>query len=140
MKKNPYNKFPANHYTKKKDNPEHRIQAEYFKILALNEAEFPYLKFIHAIPNGGQRNIIVAAKMKREGTKRGVPDINIPIANTWFHGCYLETKSAKGTLTKEQKEFMNFLYNHGYECAVCRSVEELVDATELYLNITLKNK
>ena len=137
MRKNPFS------IKKKKDNPEHRIQAEYFRILALNEAEYPSLKFIHAIPNGGLRNVIVATQMKREDVKRGVPDIFIPMCKTYkkdivFCGCYLETKSETGTLTKEQKEFSAFLQSQNYIYKVCRSVDVLINATEIYLNITLK--
>ena len=124
----------------KRNDEEHQIQKSYFKILSLNENEFPELAYIFAIPNGGKRNIGVAVKMKREGVKRGVPDCQIPIAVKPFHGCFLETKTEKGTMSKEQKEYRLFLVNQGYEHIICRSCDELVTATQKYLNITLKNK
>jgi len=115
---------------------EHDIQATYFRILEWNVAKFPYLRFIFAIPNGGHRHIAVARKMKAEGVKRGVPDIFVPISNK-YNGLYLETKTDKGTQTKEQKEFEAFLISQGYSYCLCRSTDELITATEQYLQITL---
>ncbi len=141
-----------NYYRKqkpKRNDEEHQIQKEYFKILSLNEDEFPFLKMVFAIPNGGKRNIGVAVKMKAEGTRRGVPDIMAPIPMPltdnkfnpeYCHGLFLETKTEKGILSKEQKAYRIFLIEQGYEHIICRSVDELVSATEKYLNITLKNK
>ena len=126
--------------TPKRNDAEHQTQKEYFKILSLNENAFPELAFIMAIPNGGKRHIAVAMKMKAEGVKRGVPDIMIPIPTKLFHGCFLETKTEKGVMSKEQKAYRLFLIEQGYEHIICRSVSELVSATENYLGITFKNK
>ena len=119
---------------------EFQIQSAYFSILALNENEFPFLKYIFAIPNGGKRNIGVAVKMKREGVKRGVPDIFIPFANNGYHGLWIETKTSTGQLSKEQKEYKSFLENQGYLHKVCRSTFEMIYETEVYFCIELKNK
>jgi len=136
--------------TPKRNDNEHQIQKEYFKILSLNENEFPELAFIFAVPNGSLRNIRVAVKLKAEGVKRGVPDIMIPIMTSkqFGHnmlgysmgGCFLETKTEKGVMSKEQKAYRLFLIEQGYEHIICRSVSELVSATENYLGITFKNK
>jgi hypothetical protein len=106
---------------------EHQIQSEYFKILAWNESKFPELKYIFAIPNGGKRSIGVAVKMKREGVKRGVPDIFVPIPKMdnllcIISGKWLETKTDIGKQSKEQKEYQKFLLDKGYNYALCRSV------------------
>ncbi len=121
---------------------EHQIQSEYFKILAWNESKFPDLKYIFAIPNGGKRSIGVAVKMKREGVRRGVPDIFIPIPKMdnllcIISGKWLETKTDIGKQSKEQKEYQKFLLDKGYNYALCRSVNELLDETENYLQIKL---
>jgi len=121
---------------------EHQIQSEYFKILAWNESKFPDLRFVFACPNGGKRHIGVAVKMKREGVKRGVPDIFIPIPKMdnllcIISGKWLETKTDIGKQSKEQKEYQKFLLDKGYNYALCRSVDELLDETENYLQIKL---
>ena len=119
---------------------EHQIQKAYFEILAWNEKDFPYLKYIFAIPNGGHRHISVAKKMKAEGVKRGIVDLIIPIITEGKHGMFIEVKTEKGVMSKEQKEYRDFLITGGYDYALCRSCDELVRETELYLGITFKNK
>ena len=121
---------------------EHQIQSEYFKILTWNESKYPELKYIFAIPNGGKRSIGVAVKMKRERVRRGVPDIFIPIPKMdnllcIISGKWLETKTDIGKQSKEQKEYQKFLLDKGYNYALCRSVDELLDETENYLQIKL---
>lgn len=39
----------------------------------------PELEWMHAIPNGGQRDKRTAAKLKSEGVKRGVLDVFLPV-------------------------------------------------------------
>ena len=55
---------------------EHEIQVN-----CVNYFRLRYPKgLIFAIPNGGQRNVIVASKLKAEVVLSGVPDLHIPIA------------------------------------------------------------
>jgi hypothetical protein len=70
------------------------------------EAQFPKIRFF-AVPNGGQRNIITATKLKREGVRSGVPDVYVPKWKLW-----IEMKKAKGgTLSKTQKDWIDYLVN-----------------------------
>ena len=39
----------------------------------------PDLELLHAIPNGGKRDKVTAAKLKAEGVKAGIPDIFLPV-------------------------------------------------------------
>jgi hypothetical protein len=123
---------------------EHQIQSAYFDILKLNEQYFPELKYIFAIPNGGKRTIGVAVKMKKEGVKKGVPDIFIPLTekNNYMpsSGLWIETKTEIGKQSPEQKDFMNFLMTQNYKYALCRNTESMVRITELYLNINFEIK
>jgi len=60
---------------------------------------------IFAIPNGGLRGKLTAAKLKREGVVSGVPDMFIPAWNVW-----VEMKRQKGgVLSATQKEKINYL-------------------------------
>jgi hypothetical protein len=76
-----------------------------------------------AVPNGGKRSIVEAARMKRMGTKPGVPDlILIPKVGPV---CAIELKSADGTLSLAQKQWTRTLPDFGCPVAVCRSLEEV---------------
>jgi hypothetical protein len=85
-----------------------------------------------AVPNGGQRNKIVAAKLKSEGVKAGVPDICIVAGGGMAY--FLEVKkpktanSSKGTLSKPQKEFIAKIEEAGGEVKVVYSVADVIEA------------
>lgn len=90
-------------------------------------------RLIYAIPNGGQRNKIVAAKLKSEGVVSGVPDLHIPVANKFYHGLYIEMKVKPNTPTDNQEVVMNQLQLNGYKCEVCYSLEEFMRIANEYM-------
>jgi len=71
---------------------EHDDQAILFKFLSALENEYPVLKAIFAVPNGGYRPKRTAAFMKAEGAKAGCPDIWVPIAMHGVNGMVIEMK------------------------------------------------
>lgn len=74
----------------------------------------PVLALLHAIPNGGKRDIRTDAMLKAEGVKPGVPDIFLPIARGPYHGMYIELKRRKGgVLSKEQEAWIRALDGRG---------------------------
>lgn len=87
---------------------------------------------IYAIPNGGQRNKIVAAKLKEEGVLSGVPDLHIPVAKGIYHGLYIEMKAGKNKLTDNQITIIDKLKNEGYKCAVCYSLYQFSNVVNEY--------
>ena len=102
---------------------------------AENVGKYPSLKWLHAIPNGGDRNVIEAGKLVAAGTRSGVWDIFLPmpIHTEWavqYAGLYIEMKKPSrrthkdGGLTKEQLEFGAYAEQMGYYCAVCYTWEE----------------
>lgn len=82
------------------------------------EAAYPGV-LIFAIPNGGERNPMVAEKMRREGVRRGIPDLMIP---AWR--MFVEMKSPKGRLSDYQIERIDYLISAGYQCLVCYGFED----------------
>lgn len=60
-----------------------------------NADRHPELKLIYHIPNGGSRNELEAANLKRQGVKAGVPDLTLPVALNGYHGLYIEMKFGK---------------------------------------------
>jgi len=97
----------------------------------------PALRWMHAIPNGGRRNIREAARLKRQGVKAGVSDICLPAVKPPYAGLYIEMKRSKGkaTLTDKQSEFIKAMELQGYKCAVCRGFDEAKATIEEYLKL-----
>lgn len=95
--------------------------------------QYPH-KIIFAIPNGGARNVIVAAKMKAEGVLKGVPDLFIPEPAGTYAGLWIEMKVKPNRPSPEQKDLMHRLTNRLYRCEVCYSFEEFVEIINSYLN------
>ena len=89
---------------------------------------------IFSIPNGGKRNIVVAAKLKAEGSLSGVPDLCIPAPRNGHHGLYIEMKAGKNKATDNQLEVILKLRKEGYRCEVCYSYDDFKKIIEDYLN------
>lgn len=111
-----------------------------------NCGQYPALKWLHAIPNGGSRHIVEAGKMVAAGLRSGVWDIFLPcpIQTEWakqYAGLYVEMKEPKrrnhknGGLSDEQLEFGGYAEQVGYYCAVCYTWEEARDIIVKYLEL-----
>jgi len=88
-----------------------------------------------AIPNGGWLNNRGSAiKLKREGQKNGVPDVFVPFKNKNHCGLFIEFKSDSGTLSPEQKYWLDTLTKQGYLCAVLRDSQKAFDLLTAYFN------
>ena len=109
-------------------------QIKLFQWVRLHEKKYPQLQALYAIPNGGQRNITTAARLKREGTKAGVWDIHLPIANKHFIGLWIEMKFGKNKLTPSQEHFKSLLAP-SHRFVVCYTWEEAKEALLDYLGI-----
>lgn len=97
--------------------------------------DFPELELLHHIPNGGSRNQLEAANLKRQGVKAGVPDLYLPVARNGKHGLYVEMKWGKNKTTEKQDWWLEQLRQQGYETAVCWTAEEAMDTIAGYLGI-----
>lgn len=86
-----------------------------------------------AVPNGGSRNVIEAANLKREGVTAGVSDIFVLVPRGGFHGLAIEMKSSRGRVRDEQVNFMLAIGEQGYMAEVCRSFEEACNCIENYI-------
>lgn len=75
---------------------------------------------IFAIPNGGHRNKITAAKLKAEGVTPGIPDLFVPEFNLW-----IEMKRQKGgRLSDNQKAMRTYLMSCGHDFLMCQGFED----------------
>jgi hypothetical protein len=97
---------------------------------------YPVLRLMYAVPNGGDRNLRVARKLKAEGVLAGVADLCLPAARRGYHGLYLEMKSEEGVATEEQKEFLRGVSGEGYCAVIAQGVDEARETLEWYIGIT----
>ena len=99
----------------------------------------PRLRWLHHIPNGGARDPITAARMRKIGVIRGVPDVFLPVAREinemdWLHGLYIEMKTTTGRLSDEQTEFQTYAAENDFAFHVCRNWREAADVIKEYLS------
>jgi len=114
---------------------EHKIQKALIEWAGYARCQRPELDLLYAIPNGGHRDIRVAAKLKAEGVKRGVPDLCLPVMRGGFAALYIEMKTPRSgsKLSPDQEWWFGRLSEHGALCKVCRSVDEARQVIEGYL-------
>lgn len=114
---------------------EHKIQVAVVKWAEQMRVLCPDLWMLYANPNGGARNPITGAMLKAEGTRRGIPDLFLAVARHGFHGLYLEMKTSKGILSRDQKAWIEALQAQVYRVEVCRSVAEAIEVFRDYLDL-----
>lgn len=108
---------------------EHQIQCAVVDFCALKGIP------IFAIPNGGDRHVAVAVKLKKEGVKSGVPDLFIPVIRSNYGGMFLEMKRKGGKLSDVQRFWLDQLEEEGYRVKVAFSVDEAIKAIEDYTKL-----
>ena len=100
-----------------------------------NIGRYPDLKYLYHCPNGGHRNSIEAANLKRQGVKSGVPDLFLASPHAGFCGLYIELKSDKTCkVSDNQKEWIEGLKEQGYMAGVCYGAEHAIKVIERYLS------
>lgn len=87
---------------------------------------------IFAIPNGGSRNQLEAANLKRQGVKSGVPDLCVPVAKHNYHGMYIEMKVGRNKPTDNQIKWLRMLKENGYFVCICYGFDEAAKALDWY--------
>lgn len=97
------------------------------------ENRYPELKMIYHIPNGGSRNQLEAANLKRQGVKAGVPDLCLPVPKDGYHGLYIEMKYGKNKTTDKQEEWLKSLRRYGYKTVVCYGADEARETIKQYI-------
>lgn len=89
---------------------------------------------ILAIPNGGARSAVTGARMRRTGTRAGVPDLFLPVARKCCAGLWLEIKRRDGgRVSDAQRRWLAALEMHGYRARVCAGSDEAISEIMEYL-------
>jgi hypothetical protein len=92
---------------------------------------------VFAVPNGGSRNLIEAAKMKGTGTLAGMPDLCVLGCEPVFDDLpnsikapatyFIEVKSAKGRPSLPQLNMHDKLLDLGFDVGIARSIDDCRD-------------
>lgn len=102
-------------------------------------AALPGLELMFHVPNGGSRNRIEAAKLKRQGVRAGVPDICLPVARGGFHGLFVELKYGRNKATDRQTAWLDALRSQGYLAVECVGWDTAREVITKYLKGEIKN-
>ena len=125
---------------KRKKNPlipyEEAEQKQIFIWSKMNEKQYPDLELLNGSLSGFRLTPGLRKKSKEQGSKKGYPDIFLPVKNKGFSGLFIELKRIKGgSVSKEQKEFLKRLNDQGFKAVVCKGYKEAVSVIKNYLNI-----
>ena len=88
------------------------------------------------MPNGGARHPAVAAKLKAEGVRPGVPDLFLAAPSgrdVLAKGLWIELKRHPNRPSAEQEAVIAYLRRQGYHCVVAYGFDEAKMAIEGYL-------
>lgn len=91
----------------------------------LRATALPGVVYWHC-PNGGLRSKREAARFRAMGVLAGVADISISLPGGRF--LFLEVKSQRGVVSKEQRGFLDAMVANGHFVAVVRSLEDAAKA------------
>jgi hypothetical protein len=126
---------------------EHVEQSILFQRARMYEPRVPELRLLHAIPNGGDRHPAVAAKLRAEGVRAGVPDVCLPVPRRGHSALYIEMKRLRPRATKtgisfdrtrttlEQELWIEGLRSVGCRVEVCYTAEEAWAVIADYLEV-----
>ena len=91
--------------------------------------------YLFSIPNSGKRSPRAAGRLKDEGLKPGVWDLQLALARGGHPGLWIEMKSSTGSLEAEQKAWGARMKLAGYQAHVCRTFDAGRAALVAYLGM-----
>ncbi|MFK9079623.1 VRR-NUC domain-containing protein [Pseudomonas neuropathica] len=119
--------------------PVDREGLEQAALMAELRARMPEVAdLIYHVPNGGHRVKAVAAKLKAQGVKAGIPDLVLPMARGGFFGLYIEFKATPpndAAISSIQHERIRKLNAQGYLAVVCRGHFDTMEQIRAYLRL-----
>jgi hypothetical protein len=113
---------------------EHEEQVALFEWAEMAQGEHPELAMLFAIPNGGQRHPAVAAQLKVEGVKAGIPDLFLAVARGRWHGLFIELKVKPNKATEAQHAWIDSLRYYGYSAVICFGAQDAINVIKAYLS------
>jgi hypothetical protein len=114
-------------------------QEQIFRWAYSNQIRVPELQLCNGSMNGVYVTPKIRAKLKAQGLRPGVPDIDLPVKRFPYTGLHIELKRVKGgRVSKEQKRFHQLLEQQGRKVEVCKGWIEAVCTMIDYLDCDLK--
>ena len=98
-------------------------------------AQYPELALLYHIENERQCSPQQAARRKRMGVKKGVPDLCLPVARGRYHGLYIELKTPAGRATPDQRWWCERLNAEGCFAEICHGWESAAKVLAWYLRL-----
>lgn len=88
---------------------------------------------LFAIPNGGQRDPIIGARMKAEGVRPAIPDLMLAVQRGTQCGLFIEVKRLNTYANADQKAVGAYLMDAGYAWRVCQGNAPAIAEIQRYL-------
>jgi hypothetical protein len=113
---------------------EHELQAAVIGECDRRALTDPRWRFCFHCPNGGDRDVRVAAKLKTEGVRSGVPDLLWLLPACGFYGLAMELKIGKNKCSPAQSEWLQWLSDRNFfTCVVYDDPGEAIGILSRYL-------
>jgi hypothetical protein len=109
---------------------ERRVRQGRGKVVPLIVRTVPII----AYPGGGNRSAATGRILHETGTRKGTPDLEIPVACGGFYGFRIEMKTETGTVTTEQKRMLKWFDDNNWKTAICRGSANAISEITEYLN------
>lgn len=111
---------------------EHRLQCACIQWFRYKHPRYRHNLF--AVPNGGRRDKVTAAKMKSEGVLAGVSDLILLKSNAHYGALLIEMKTRTGRQAATQQQWQQLIQADGYKYVVCRSLDDFMRQVNDYLS------
>jgi hypothetical protein len=112
-------------------------QQALFEWAAIYARETPELDLLYAIPNQGGAGYGAmrrGMKMRKEGQKKGIPDLVLPVRRANWNSLYIEMKDVKGgRMSPHQLDWMGKLSLHQNCCVLAYGFEAARESIMEYL-------
>lgn len=118
---------------------ESHIQQAIVKWARFQACTLPELQLLYAVPNGANVSTPNRIRLVAEGLRKGIPDLHLPIARGEFNSLYIEVKTEKGKLSKDQEEMFNQLELFGNKVVIVRSLFQGIHVLTTYLSLDAAN-
>lgn len=102
----------------------HKSPEHSFQVWAVNYLRYNNI-FCFAIPNGGRRDAITGAMLKKEGVMSGVADLVLLLKGGVC--IFVELKAGKNTQQDTQKIFQQNVEGLGFRYLLWRNPQDVVD-------------